>query len=93
MHKVKIVACAFQNKVRTLLRLGERTPRVTKSPKNSKTMKAIAIKKTTYAIAAKNQVHGTSDVMYYGLSKLRASYLADEMKRLGAKGVKIIKEN
>lgn len=50
------------------------------------------MKRATYAIAALNRAHGTSDIMYYGLTKLRATYIAGEMKRLGAKNVKIIKE-
>lgn len=48
--------------------------------------------KKIYSIVAKNQVKGTIDVMYYGLSKKRALVLSEQIKKAGAESVKIIND-
>lgn len=48
--------------------------------------------KTTYSITAFNHHSKMQEVIYWGLSKIRAEQIANTMKRLGAKKVKLIKE-
>ena len=48
--------------------------------------------KTTYSITAFNHRSKMQEVIYWGLSKIRAEQIANTMKRLGAMRIEIKEE-